>query len=496
MLRKLLNLTLFKRKIYMEKLKIETTDKTIKVLIITFCILLVIPSIIYLVSGNDLEQFKCNYKLIFNFNDSITFNEVLFCGIFVLFCILYIIIIKNYKKIFKDNKELLKYIIIISILFTLILPITSTDVFYYISTGWSEANYGINPYYTSVYDLKQNNNIDDELLNIIPKVWENQKIVYGPIWPLICKILSLFSFGNVIYALVIFKIFNLSIHLLNYILIEKITNNKKVLGIIYALNPLILYQGLSAVHNDIFLIFFILLAIYFAIKKKNIILSVISLAIATAIKYVAILIVPFLVIYYFRKEKVLKRILNAIWLAIIFLVTLCGIYLIYTRDFQVLQGIFDQQNKYSNSLLLIIFLIVRNTNKMNIILNFVIGSFLIYYLVNVFIVLFKRKVTLFKTINYSYITILIFVFFTLTNFQVWYIIWLIPFILFQNSKRIKSIISLTISAQLVHIIGYMFNLKETLFCIVIIILWQIFNKININRFIILKNKKEMVNWKD
>jgi uncharacterized membrane protein len=53
--------------------------------------------------------------------------------------------------------------------------------------------------------------------------------------------------------------------------------------LIYGANPTILFEALSNVHNDIFIVLFILLAIYFVTKKKNLMLSVAFIAMATAI---------------------------------------------------------------------------------------------------------------------------------------------------------------------------------------------------------------------
>lgn len=472
----------------MKKIKIETNAKSIKILLITLIILLAIPSIIYILTGNSISEFECNYNYLFQFNINHILDAIIFLTIFSLICLIYVIILKNYKKIFKSKKDIYKFIIIVSALFALILPMTSTDVFYYISTGWSDANYGVNPYYTSVYELKQTNNInDDEILNKIPKVWERQKIVYGPVWPFICKILTFFSFGCLPVALIIFKIFNLGIHILNCILVDKISN-KKLFTLIYALNPLILFEGITNVHNDILLIFFILLALYFALKKKNIVLSVISLAIATAIKYVAILIVPFIVIYYFRKEKVNKRILNAIWLALIFIVVLCGIYLLYTRDLQVIQGIFTQQGKYAKSLFLTVYLVISPEIAGNLSLIFML-LFIAFYLIEVGSNLFNKNINLRNSFRKIYTILLIFLLLVITNFQIWYIMWLLQLIMFQNKKAIKSTINLTIASEVACTIffalgeGYMYG---HYFFVTMIILWFIFNKVNFKKFIELK----------
>lgn len=469
----------------MKKIKVEANAKSIKGLLIISIIILALPSIIYILTKNSILEFECNYNYLFQFNINHVLDAIIFLTIFSLICLIYILILKNHKKIFKSKREIYMFVIIISLLFAVILPMTSTDVFYYISTGWSETRYGVNPYYTSVYELKHTNNInDDEILNKIPKVWEGQKIVYGPIWPLVCKILTSFSFGHLSVALVIFKIFNLGIHILNCIILDKISN-KRLFTLIYALNPLILFEGITNVHNDILLLLFIILSLYFALRKQNIVLSIVSLAVATAIKYVAILIVPFIVIYYYRKEKTGKRILNAIWLALIFILILCGIYLIYTRDLQVIQGIFTQQGKYAKSLFLTIYLLISPDVAGKLSLIFML-LFVTFYLIEVFVNLFKKKINLKNSFRTVYTILLTFLLLVITNFQVWYIMWLLPFISFQNKKTIKSTINLTMAAELACTIffalgeGYIYG---HYFLGTMIVLWFVFNKVNFKKFV-------------
>ena len=469
----------------MKKIKVEANAKSIKGLLIISIIILALPSIIYILTQNSILEFECNYNYLFQFNINHVLDAIIFLTIFSLICLIYILILKNHKEIFKSKREIYMFVIIISLLFAVILPMTSTDVFYYISTGWSETKYGVNPYYTSVYELKQTNNInDDEILNKIPKVWEGQKIVYGPAWPLVCKILTFFSFGYLSVALVIFKIFNLGIHILNCIILDKISN-KRLFTLIYALNPLVLFEGITNVHNDILLLFFILLSLYFVLKKQNIVLSIVSLAVATAIKYVAILIIPFIVIYYYRKEKAGKRILNAIWLALIFILILCGIYLIYTRDLQVIQGIFTQQEKYAKSLFLAIYLLISPDVAGKLSLIFML-LFVTFYLIEVLVNLFKKKINLKNSFRTVYTILLTFLLLVITNFQVWYIMWLLPFISFQNKQTIKSTINLTIAAELACTIffalgeGYIYG---HYFLGTMILLWFVFNKVNFKKFV-------------
>lgn len=110
-------------------------------------------------------------------------------------------------------------------------------------------------------------------------------------------------------------------------MIHKITK-KKMLVLLYALNPIILLEGLMDVHNEIFMITLILCAIYYTIRKKNLWHAVLFLALATAVKYFAILLLPFLVLYLLREKTIGKRIGYCILAGIEFLGILCLLYFI------------------------------------------------------------------------------------------------------------------------------------------------------------------------
>lgn len=179
---------------------------------------------------------------------------------------IYFKLIKNSSK-FKSLKNIIFAVVIVGIAFLICLPNTSEDIFYYMGTGRVLSHYGENPYYTTVSDLLKNN-INDEILSA-SGIWRNITVVYGPIWVLISSILNKLSLGSVTFLIYIFKIANFIILLGTLFIIYKLTNKKKFV-VAVAFNPVILLEVLINVHNDIYMIFFILLGIYFIKNKKNI----------------------------------------------------------------------------------------------------------------------------------------------------------------------------------------------------------------------------------
>lgn len=420
------------------------------------------PSVVYILKGEKIIDLISSFTFFFTKPTlDITLEKVIgtifFVGLFCAIAFAYFNILKNYKNEFTTTKNVAIFIIVISLLFFIMLPLTSTDVFYYIGTGWSEAKYGVNPYYTTVNEIMDNVDgaAQDDMLLKMKGIWSGQTIVYGPVWPLVCRILSGLSMGNLLLALFIYKLFNLVLHLINTYLIYKITNKRSLFALMYGLNPLVLFDGLVNVHNEVLLIFLILFGLYFLIRKKNIFLTVVFFALATAVKYIAILLIPFLVLYYYRKEKPVKKILKSFLLAILFIaiVTLC--YMIYMRKFDILKGVMIQQGKFANSILTAL-AIKDFYTALTVSVVFMI-AFIIIYIATLIKILFTKKQYTFSGFIRIYNGLLVlFLFGVITNFQSWYILWILPTLIWDKSKNIKWFLSIMIFSELANTIYFIF----------------------------------------
>ena len=279
----------------------------------------------------------------------------------------------------------------------------------------------------------------------------------GPVWSFICKLLTKFSFENIDIALVIFKMASFAMYMGSVFLIYHITK-KKLFMLLFALNPVVLFDGLSNVHNDIFLVFFILLSIYFVLRKKNLFLAVIAISIATGIKYLSILLLPFIILYALRKEKLWIRFGKAVLYFLEFVAILAIFYAIYVRNFSVFAGIFLQQNKYSRSIFLgIWYLFQGNTQTIDVIKNILLLLFILCYAVVVFRLLFtkeEKKLQFTSLMRRYQIFLIIFTFILITNFNSWYIMWLLPTMFWQKAKQKKTTTYVSIGAILAYSISY------------------------------------------
>ena len=422
-------------------------------LFITVVICFAMPSIIYLAENQSIYNFIYQWTFIFKIPKTIStkwINTICFIGLMSIMFILYMLVVKHCNKIFENKKQLIITICIISVLFALIIPYTSTDVYSYIANGWSDSHYHENPYYKSVGQVSDEYHVRDQMQNKIANCWRYETVVYGPLWTLICKLLTSISFGNIDVALAIFKGTNLIVHLINCILIWKITHKKKFV-LIYGANPAILFEALSNVHNDIFIVLFILLAIYFVTKKKNLMLSVAFVAMATAIKYLGILILPFIILYHLRKKNILEKIKYCVLYGLEFIVILVGFYAIYVKDLNIFAGLFIQQSKYNRSIMLVFYYLIGEQST-NILKTALLAVFAILYVYTVIKLLLNNNTEIFSSYIREYSTLLyIFTFILITNFNSWYILWLFPTLMFLNGKNIRLIINLSYAVEVAYI---------------------------------------------
>ena len=427
-------------------------EKSIKILYVFSIVLLALPSYIFIIKNKTFldEGLELKYLLV---EGNATMHAISYMVVISLIVVGYLLILKYRKKLFENIKGILIFILIVSSILVFTIPFFSHDVLYYMGVGRLTGVYKQNPYYVSIKEFVDNNsdsvNLDkDKVLECGYKnYWSYITVIYGPVWTLICTILGIFSFGNAEICILLFKVSNLIIHIINCYLIYKITK-RKLIVLIYGLNPFILLESIVNVHNDIFMVFFILLVFYELLKRKNILKSILFLAMATGIKYYTILFLPFIILYHFRNESTGKRFFKCIKYGGVYVGIVIISYLLFFRDFNVLNGIFKQQNKLSKSLCSILY--IRGYGK-PIIDRIMLSGFCCYYVIKNIFLMFNKRILVRKEMKQLFYYLFIFLFVLITNFQPWYILWLMPLIVFLQPKKIRLIIQITISA----LYGYM-----------------------------------------
>ena len=445
---------------HIKKNIIKENDIILKIALIIVSICFAVPSILFFIRNKTIYNFNGDLEYCFLLTRDINrlYQAGVFCIFVTIYLLIYFLLIKNRDKIFKNTKQVYMFVFIISVIFLVALPFWCSDIFYYLGIGRLNSTYHQNPYYVTMKDFYESNlanQNDTVILKGYNNYWSNTTVVYGALWTFICSIVSFLSFGNIDIGVLVFKIINLGIHIANCCLLFKLTKNK-LFPLLYGLNPFILIEGISNVHNDMFVLFFILMALYFLVENKKTISSVLFLAMATCIKYIAILFLPLFIIYNYRDKCVKTRFFKCLEYGILFIV-FCSIpYLLYTKDINVFIGLITQQDKIAKGLYLFINEYFNNPkNIVQIVKNISLLVFSTLYICMCISLLFKKEIVLKKEMNKLFWFLVAFIFLLITNFQPWYLIWLTVFISYVEKENIKLIIqmqNMTLMANIVFLI--------------------------------------------
>ena len=427
------------------------SKKIILIGFVLMAIIFAVPSIQYLLENGTILNFNEYFKFCLDDSNRVE-QTIIYLMLLTGLTICYFLIVKHREKLFKNNKQMYIYIAIISLIFVIVVPFLSSDVFYYLGVGRLDSQYGQNPYYVTIKDFVESGDNSQYLEQdtVLAKGYENDwgstTVVYGPVWTLVCKIVAGISFGNIDIGLLVFKLLNMAIHLVNCYLIYKLTG-KKLFVLLYGLNPYMFIEGIANVHNDIYVVTCIFASLYFLLKKKNILVSIIFLALATAIKYFAILLLPFIIMYYFRDKKPWERLKNCFLYGMLFVFIVAITYLLYIQDMQVLSGIMTQQGKFTKNFYIILMEYFDIPNLVSNVNRVLLISFIIIYFFTCLTLLFKKQITFREEMRKIQYFLVAFLFLLITNFQPWYIMWLFPLMMWQKKKMIQFVVQIALISQ-------------------------------------------------
>jgi hypothetical protein len=188
-------------------------------------------------------------------------------------------------------------------------PFDSTDVFFYMATGWQQSHYGHNPYSSLLRNVEAG--LDDPMLqnnwmarNRNP--WPDIPLPYGFLFALLSRSIAWLGGGNLWLTLAIFSFLNLLVHSATALLVWRAgtllpDNNGKTLLYLYSWNPFVALQYLADLHNDILVAFLVILAAYLLLKDRPV-WSLPLLVAAGLIKYVTLVLVPFALVFIIRRK--------------------------------------------------------------------------------------------------------------------------------------------------------------------------------------------------
>jgi hypothetical protein len=232
------------------------------------------------------------------------FNRPLSTAIFII--ILVLLFIHYFAFIFLANKQKITtkqlWFLVLAGFVILVFSYNafSYDLFNYIFDAKILTFYHQNPYLHKALDFP-----NDPMLSFMR--WTHRLYPYGPSWLILTLPLSFIGLGFFLPTFLLFKLlmgfsFLGSCYLI-YKISEKIFPENKLVNLaFFALNPLVLIESLVSAHNDIAMIFFLLLSIYCFILRKNA-YSLISYLFSAGVKYSTGVFLPIFMFAYYKKRK-------------------------------------------------------------------------------------------------------------------------------------------------------------------------------------------------
>jgi len=184
-------------------------------------------------------------------------------------------------------------------------PTTAIDMLIYAvhARGW--AMYGLNPLATAPQNLA-----GDPWVGLAAE-WADAPSPYGPLW----EGPSLLAFhlvgGDFLAHLFAIKVIAVLAHvgcaILTGLILRHLKPEWALVGMAaFAWNPLALLEATANGHNDIVMIFFLLLAVYFAASQRRwLVIPALTLSILT--KFVTLMVLPFFLLYLIRQETTWPR---------------------------------------------------------------------------------------------------------------------------------------------------------------------------------------------
>lgn len=180
-----------------------------------------------------------------------------------------------------------RWVIVLGTLFAvslaLVYPIGALDVFDYLFAGREIVAYGANPYLVTPQDFA-----GDSLLRYVG--WPALPFNYGPAWALVTAALNAIGRSNLLLNVLLLKGAGVLAYGLTAVIIYKTLQREAperafVGTVVFAWNPLVLFETAANGHNDIFVVLLLAagLAAFAAGRRAS---SLVSLAVSVLVKFV------------------------------------------------------------------------------------------------------------------------------------------------------------------------------------------------------------------
>jgi len=180
----------------------------------------------------------------------------------------------------------------INIAMLFLYPIDAADIFDNIIRGRITAAHGGNPFYDTPIQF-----VSDPL--VYYAAWRKSTSAYGPLWELLAAAVSRVVGEGKLINVLGFKIVGVAFYFGCIILIAAVLKRhapERALqgACLFALNPLVIYETAGNGHNDIVMVFFIVLAMY-AATRNWFTFAAVAVTAGALVKFIPALLLPIVI---------------------------------------------------------------------------------------------------------------------------------------------------------------------------------------------------------
>ncbi|HLB11734.1 MAG TPA: glycosyltransferase family 39 protein [Dehalococcoidia bacterium] len=337
-----------------------------------------------------------------------------------------------------------------------VYPADGWDLWVYISQGRTLAVHHLNPFLVSPQEAPQ-----DPFYAY--SSWVSHASIYGPVWVVISSFSALAAGDSIWLNAVLFKlvsaVFLLASVVLVYLILGRVSPQRRHLGaFLLAWNPLVLFEVVGNGHNDMVMVFFALLSLYFLVEGRSL-LALPSLGISILTKYSTGLLLPGVILHQLWQRPRPRR---GLALLLGGLALLAAAFYLFGRPFQPaysLSALLGQGESFRSSLATLLFLSLRGNfppqDATTIAKVAPLSLFAVLYCCLIaWYTRQARVIGLDALLRFGYYSIFFFLVFV-PRFLPWYVVWLVGIAaLIPGSSLAQRAILFSFSAFLSHIVYY------------------------------------------
>jgi hypothetical protein len=200
------------------------------------------------------------------------------------------------------KKLVMLWTILASGILVFVTPFHSSDIFGYLNRGFQQSAFHTNPYLTTIGEIPGWQNS-----HLLHAHWIDNPCPYGFFFAQLTQWLTQLANASFTNAYLIFKALNLALVTGTTLLIAQITRKLNfskpwLAAYLFGANPLVLLHVMGNGHNDILMVFLLLLSVACMQSKRVQWLCLPILTISILSKYASLLALPFILIYLLKRK--------------------------------------------------------------------------------------------------------------------------------------------------------------------------------------------------